>query len=160
MTDGPALAFSACVVADDDRLLLLRRTFSHRVEPGAWTTALDGHPSPGEQPEDAVRRRALRVLGLRLDDVRPLLPADPVRAGATTGASSPPMLVARVRRRVVVPDPTEFDEAEWVGWTDLVRSVREGSLRLADWCTAQVERLDALGLPGTAWAPAPVRRAP
>ncbi len=159
MTDGPPLAFSACVVADDDRLLLMRRAFSQKVEPGVWTTALHGHPSPGELPEDAARRRALRVLGLRLDDVLTVLPAVPPPPALAAGASVTSMLVGRVRQRVVVPDPTQFDEAEWVRWPDLVGSVRDGSLRLADWCTEQVQRLDALGLPGTAWGTGAATRA-
>jgi len=164
---GPALpsqplpAFAACLVSDDDRLLLLRRAFSLRVDPGAWTTVLHGHASAGEQPEDAARRRALRVLGLRLEEVRHVPVPAPGRAGGG-GAAPTCVLVARVRRRVVVPDPTEFDEAEWVGWPDAVRSARDGSLRLAASGADHLERLHAVGPPGSAWTsgPAPARPGP
>jgi isopentenyldiphosphate isomerase len=74
-----------------------------------------------------------------------------------TARSDAAVLVARVRRRVVVPDPTEFDEAEWVEWDGLVSSVRAGTLPLAAWSAQQVELLAALG-PATGWSATPPGR--
>ena len=105
----------------------MRRAFSQKVEPGVWTTALHGHPSPGELPEDAARRRALRVLGLRLDDVLTVLPAVPPPPALAAGASVTSMLVGRVRQRVVVPRPHPVRRG---GVGALARPRRVGARRL------------------------------
>ena len=58
------LAFSCHVVDDDGAILLSRRALTKRSWPGVWTNAFCGHPRPGEDLLDAVRRHGRDELGL------------------------------------------------------------------------------------------------
>ncbi|ROS74425.1 isopentenyl-diphosphate Delta-isomerase [Cellulomonas sp. PhB143] len=62
-------AFSLFAFDDDDRLVLQRRAASKYHSPLVWTNTACGHPFAGEEPADAVRRRAREELGAALTDV-------------------------------------------------------------------------------------------
>lgn len=110
------LAFSCHVYSPAGDLLLTRRALSKPTWPGVWTNSFCGHPGPGERLEDAVRRRALEELGLRLDAVESLLPDFRYRAVDAGGTVENE--VCPVFRAVASgdPDPAPGEVAEWA-WT-------------------------------------------
>src|SRR5690606_14460920 len=80
-TDTPLhLAFSCHLVNEDGRLLLTRRALGKRSWPGVWTNAFCGHPQPGEDMADAIRRHARSELGIDIDELRLELPEFQYRA--------------------------------------------------------------------------------
>lgn len=139
------LAFSCYVVDDDERLLLTRRALDKPTWPGAWTNSFCGHPGRDEPIEAAVHRRAADELGLRLFDVRLLLPTFRYRARMEDGTVENelcPVFVARAENapRAV---PAEVADLAWVDWAGFRDDVAAGRREVAPWCREQVALLPA-----------------
>ena len=153
-TDTPLhLAFSTYVVDDDGRLLLTRRALGKRTFPGVWTNTVCGHTAPAEDLAEAAVRRADQELGLRLEDVRLVLPRFRYRAEMDGVVENEmcPVLVARAGGDHLALDPDEVDDARWESWADLSAAVLDGTRRVSPWCAEQVEQLHALGPDPARW---------
>jgi isopentenyl-diphosphate delta-isomerase len=143
-TDTPLhLAFS-CYVFDGRGAVLLTRRATHKPTwPGVWTNSFCGHPAPGEDMAEALRRRAAQELGVTVQGVRLLLPAFRYRAVMPDGVVENemcPVFVATTSDEVA-PDRDEVDSFEWVDWTTFRSSVLEGSRAVSPWCVWQVQAL-------------------
>ncbi len=139
------LAFSCYVFDTDGRVLVTRRALHKPTWPGVWTNSVCGHPGPGEDLADAVRRRARDELGLALLDVRLALPAFRYRAVMPDGVVENEMCPVFTARSdgSLDPDPAEVDSVEWVPWTDFRAAVLEGRREVSPWCVSQVRDLPA-----------------
>ena len=145
-TDTPLhLAFSCYVLDDAGRLLVTRRAWSKRTWPGAWTNSCCGHPAPGEEVEDAVRRRLRQELGLEVEGLRPVLPDFRYRAVMPDGVVENevcPVFVARCTDPgSVAPDPDEVAEHEWVDWATFRADALAGRRDVSPWCLLQLDVL-------------------
>ena len=140
-------AFSAYLFDDDGRLLLTRRAEDKATFPGLWTNTVCGHPGPGESDEDAIGRRAAFELGLRVEGLRPALPAYryraefrgvvenevcPVYLGRFTGTPS--------------PDPAEVGDWELLGWAAFRRRQEAEGDAWSPWCREQARMIEDAGL--------------
>ena len=144
------LAFS-CYVRDADGAVLVTRRASHKPTwPGAWTNSVCGHPAPGEPLANAVRRRGAQELGLRLDDVRLVLPTFRYRAVMPDGVVENEMcpVFTAVTSDVVRPDPDEVGDHVWIPWAEFRAGVLDGSREVSPWCVDQVR-----SMPEDPWAP-------
>ncbi|GAB4062409.1 isopentenyl-diphosphate Delta-isomerase [Angustibacter speluncae] len=139
------LGMSVFLVDEADRVLLTRRAYRRSTFPGTWSS-VGGHPAPGETLEDAARRRALREAGLRVQDVRVVLPAYRFQARRNGLLENEfcPVVVASVRHQVVTGHPDELDDADWVPWEDLTDRVGGDGPDVTPWCREQVGLLGAL----------------
>jgi isopentenyl-diphosphate delta-isomerase len=145
------LAFSCYVFDDHGAVLVTRRALHKPTWPGAWTNSVCGHPGPGEDLREAVRRRARDELGLDLVDVTLALPAFRYRAVMPDGVVENemcPVFTARTHG-TVAPNPDEVDAAEWVDWAEFCSSVLAGERAVSPWCVDQVQQL--AGGPGLPW---------
>jgi isopentenyl-diphosphate delta-isomerase len=146
------LAFSCYVRDASGAVLVTRRALHKRTWPGAWTNSVCGHPGPGEDLADAVRRRATQELGLRLHDVRLVLPAFRYRAVMPDGVVENEMcpVFAATTTDEVAADADEVDASEWVDWAVFRKGVLDGSRDVSPWCVEQVR-----ALPADPWGDAP-----
>ena len=104
-----------------------------------------GHPGPGEDPIDAVRRRVLAEVGVRAEHIRLLLPGFRYRAVMENGVVENEMCPVFVGdgSGEPRPDPTEVEGLAWVDWADFRASVLAGTRAISPWCRDQVAALPA-----------------
>ncbi len=139
------LAFSCYVLDADGRVLVTQRALSKVTWPGVWTNSVCGHPAPGEDLAEAVRRRAGDELGLEVSDVALVLPRFRYRAVMDNGVVENELCPVYVARAVSggAPDPAEVEATEWVGWETFRDEVLDGRRDVSPWCASQVTELAA-----------------
>jgi isopentenyl-diphosphate Delta-isomerase len=137
------LAFSVYVFDDAGRFLLTQRAIAKSTFGGVWTNSCCGHPAPGEPVADAVVRRTEQELGLKLRDVKLVLPKFRYRAVGDNGLVENemcPVFVAAASGDPD-PDPTEVEAWEWVDWQPFRDDVFSGRRAVSQWCREQVRAL-------------------
>ncbi|MEO5610878.1 MAG: isopentenyl-diphosphate Delta-isomerase [Ornithinibacter sp.] len=141
------LAFSCYLFDPVGRVLVTTRAASKPSFPGVVTNAACGHPKPGEDLADAVRRRVRSELGLEAADLRLVLPNFGYRAtmNGVVEHELCPVFVGWVEDPTLAPDPEEVDAAEWLPWGSFSQEVLNGSRTVSPWCAEQVPQLSALG---------------
>jgi isopentenyl-diphosphate Delta-isomerase len=145
------LAFSCYLFDADGSILITRRALHKATWPGVWTNSCCGHPAPGEQLEDAVRRRVEQELGVRVEGLRLLLPRFRYRAVMDDGVVEHemcPVFVATTGDEVR-PDPAEVEQVRWEPWDGFRAAVLDGSREISPWCREQVAELPADPLAAT-----------
>lgn len=143
------LGFSCYLFDRDGRVLLTRRALGKRTWPGVWSNSFCGHPAPGEEVGDAVRRRAQQELGVAIDAPTCVLPDFRYRAVAADGTVENeicPVFVARCDN-ALAPDPSEVMEWMWVSWEQL-RSAVGLPWAISPWAMEQIPLLDATNFSG------------
>lgn len=141
------LAFSCYGFDDDGRVLVTRRSAAKRVFPLVWTGTCCGHPAPGEDPADAVRRRLADELGVGARDLVLALPDFAYRAsdGGPDGGIEEhelcPVYLCTLDGEPR-PRPDEVAACEWWSWARLVDEAAAGLL--SPWAALQVPLLVGL----------------
>ena len=147
------LAFSCYVLDRKGRLLVTTRASSKPSFPGVVTNTVCGHPRPGEDLAEAVRRRARTELGVDVRDLRLVLPDFRYRAqmNGIVEHERCPVFVGFAADDGLAPDPTEVDDATWVPWEQFSAEVLDGRRAVSPWCAEQVPLLSALGADPYTW---------
>lgn len=138
------LAFSCYLIDARGRVLLTRRSLGKRSWPGVWTNSFCGHPRPGEDLVDAVRRHGRGELGLEPQDVTPVLPDFAYRAVDASGVVENevcPVFAARTAEDPR-PHPDEVAQTQWVELDELRQTVRTAPWALSPWLVEQVTALE------------------
>jgi len=141
------LAFSCYVLDPAGRLLLTRRALTKRTWPGVWTNSFCGHPQPGEEMADAVRRHGLHELGLRVDELRLPLPDYRYRAVDASGIVENEICPVHVTvlDQDPVANPGEVSEWEWVEPAAVAEAVALAPFAFSPWLVEQLPLLRRLG---------------
>lgn len=138
------LAFSCYGFDPAGRLLVTRRAFDKPTFGGVLTNTCCGHPAPGEDPADAVRRRLRHELGLDVIDLRLLLPDFSYRASA--GGIEEHELCPVYAGTLVgtpAPRPDEVAEVVWWTWSEFRAAAADPASGLSPWARLQAPLLDA-----------------
>jgi isopentenyl-diphosphate delta-isomerase len=147
-TDTPLhLAFSCYLLDPGGRVLLTRRAVGKRTWPGVWTNSFCGHPRPGEDAAEAVRRRAQEELGTTLQDLRCMLPDFRYRAVDPRGVVENELcpVYAATFDGYLSPAPEEVEDLRWVTQDELARAVDAAPWALSPWLVSQLAALRAAG---------------
>jgi len=139
------LAFSCHLFDGDGRILVTRRAISKLTWPGVWTNSFCGHPAPGEDMEDAVRRRAEQELGATIENLTVALPDFRYRAVDAAGIVEYeicPVYTATVSGDLA-PAASEVAEWEWVDVRTLLAAVEATPWAFSPWLTLQLPALYA-----------------
>lgn len=137
------LAFSCHVVDDEGQVLVTRRALTKRTWPGVWTNSFCGHPRPGEDPLDAVRRHARHELYLEIRDVELVLADFRYRAIDASGVVEHeicPVYIARAASEPVL-NPDEAMDAQWIDPRVLGASLSATPWAFSPWFVLQAERM-------------------
>ena len=141
------LAFSCYVFDRAGSLLVTRRAAGKTTWPGVWTNSFCGHPGPGEDTADAVRRRAARELGLEVVSLAPVLPQFRYRATDASGIVENE--ICPVFRATVDADPQPADdevaEWQWVEPERLRAAVEAAPYAFSPWLVLQLAEWDDFG---------------
>ena len=140
------LAFSLYGFDVAGRLLVTRRARDKATFPGVVTNTCCGHPAPGEDPADAVRRRVRHELGLDVTDLRLVLPDFSYRASAG-GIEEHELCPVFVGTLVgePAPRPDEVDSCAWWAWPDFVVAAADPASEVSPWARLQAPLLARRG---------------
>lgn len=139
------LAFSCYVFNRRGQVLITRRALSKITWPGVWTNSLCGHPLPGEDPDEAVRRRAQLELGLDLDDLEVVVPQFRYRATDASGIVENELcpVYRATTLTAPLPNPDEVMEFTWADPTALRRAVEDAPWAFSPWMVLQLREWNA-----------------
>ena len=141
------LAFSCYAFDSEGRMLLTRRSLHKRTWPGVWTNTCCGHPAPGENPEDAIRRRMRHELGVEAETLRLVLPDFRYRAVAPDGIVENevcPVYFAQLGSDPR-PAPDEVMQWRWIEFADFLHAADTVPFVLSPWSVLQARALRGVG---------------
>ncbi len=141
------LGFSCYVLDAAGRVLVTQRAATKRSFARVWTNTVCGHPGPGEEPADAVSRRARYELGLQVCEVQLALPDFRYRAEQDGVVENEwcPVFLARTTGQPT-PEPSEVDAYRWTSWEQLLADVDRDPGPWSPWCLDQIRLLEHGGL--------------
>ena len=146
------LAFSLHLFAPDGRVLITRRALSKATWPGVWTNSCCGHPGVDEALPDAIERRLVQELGVRVEDLTCVLPDFAYTATDASGIQENEICPVYAGRWSDPTLPLRVNNAEvmdwvWMRWTDLVTAVTATPFAFSPWAVEQVQQLPSSPCP-------------
>lgn len=139
------LAFSCYLFNPQGLLLVTRRALGKAAWPGVWTNSFCGHPGPGEDPVDALARRAGQELGVGVDAPRRVLPDFRYRAVDAAGIVEHEICPVFCATADGDPAPSAEEVAEWrwVAPEQLAAAVAAAPWAFSPWLGLQLPQLQA-----------------
>ncbi len=137
------LAFSCYGFDSKGRLLVTQRAAGKRTFPLVWTNTCCGHPGPGESPAAAAARRLSFELGLKVRQMRMVLPNFSYRAsdGQVEENELCPVLVCVIDGEPT-PAPDEVEATAWWSWDEFLAAAADPDSGLSPWARLQAPLLD------------------
>jgi isopentenyl-diphosphate delta-isomerase len=137
------LAFSCYVFDQSGRVLLTRRALGKATWPGVWTNSFCGHPAPGEDIMDAIRRRGQWELGIDVSGVERRLPDFRYRATDMNGIVENELcpVFTAVTDGAITPRQSEVCEYRWVSLPSLLIAAEAAPWAFSPWMVLQLKEL-------------------
>lgn len=137
------LAFSCYVFDQSGRVLVTRRALGKATWPGVWTNSFCGHPAPGEDMMDAIRRRGQWELGIDVSGVERRLPDFRYRATDMNGIVENELcpVFTAVTDDAITPRQSEVCEYRWVSLPSLLTAAEAAPWAFSPWMVLQLKEL-------------------
>ncbi|MFJ5956148.1 isopentenyl-diphosphate Delta-isomerase [Paenarthrobacter sp. NPDC092416] len=137
------LAFSCYLLNESGEVLITRRSPEKKTWPGVWTNSFCGHPTPGEDPLDAVIRRAHFELGTDIKAIEEVLPEFRYRAVDPAGVVENEVCPVYVARSAgpLTPNPAEVADWAWVSPAMLGEALEHTPAAFSPWLQLQFRQL-------------------
>ena len=119
------LAFSCYVFNEQGKLLVTQRALGKKVWPGVWTNSVCGHPAPGEEMTQAIKRRLKDELGMTAKDFELVLPDYRYKTPPFKGIIENeicPVYFAKTTAEPK-PNPEEVADYKWLTWAEWVKEL-------------------------------------
>jgi isopentenyl-diphosphate delta-isomerase len=144
-TDSTPLhrGFSVFLLNSKKQILLTKRAMNKKTFPGVWSNTVCGHPTPGEESNDAAKRRLKEELGLvvfEVDEVAPYRYRFSDANGIVENEICP-VFVAR-SDAYPRPNPREVESWKWVLWSAFLQEVRAFPSKYSPWSGEEAELVD------------------
>lgn len=137
-------AFSCYIFNDKGEFLVTQRALSKKVWPGVWTNSVCGHPAPGESRENAIIRRTEYELGMKITDIKVLLPHYMYKTPPYNGIIENeycPVFFARASS-LPHPNPEEVEAFKWLTWEEYIDEAESDTADVWSWwCKDQLKQL-------------------
>ena len=132
-------AFSFFLFNSKGELLLQQRSSRKKTWPLVWSNSCCGHPLPGEERKDAVKRRLKDELGLTGIEAEEAAPYRYcfTRDGVMENEICPIFIGFSDQEPVL--NPEEVEAVRWVPWQSFLAEIRNKPGRYSPWCEEQVE---------------------
>jgi isopentenyl-diphosphate delta-isomerase len=142
------LAFSCYIFRRADfKFLMTQRALSKKVWPGVWTNSVCGHPAPGEDMYDAIRRRTQQELGLtNLEEIQVVLPSYSYTTPPYNGIIENefcPVFIAYAADEPK-PNPDEVETYQWLDWPAYIQKLEITPDQMSYWAKDQYKQLKTL----------------
>jgi isopentenyl-diphosphate delta-isomerase len=137
-------AFSCYIFNDKGQFLVTQRAHSKKVWPDVWTNSVCGHPAPGESREAALVRRTAYELGMKVKEIKVILPKYIYKTPPYNGIIEHefcPVYVA-IADSDVQPNPEEVEAYKWLDWKEYVAKAEADTVdEWSWWCKDQLKQL-------------------
>lgn len=138
------LAFSVYIFNQAGEVLVTQRARHKKVWPGVWTNSCCGHPFPNEDMTTAIQRRVQYELGLKVSDIRVVLPDYRYKTPPFNGIIENevcPVFFARTHKEPT-PNPDEVEAYKWLGWDSFyTQASKDTDNSWSWWCKDQLKQL-------------------
>ncbi len=122
-------AFSCYIFNEEGKFLVTQRADSKKVWPGVWTNSCCGHPAPDESREDAINRRVQYELGMKVKNIRQIIPDYIYKTPPYNGIIEHeycPVYVA-IADSDIEPNPDEVMDHAWMDWSEYMQRLESDS---------------------------------
>lgn len=138
------LAFSVYIFNEKGEVLVTQRALSKKVWPGVWTNSCCGHPMPDESFEAAIQRRVSYELGMRVKNLRCVLPDYRYKTPPFKGVIEHevcPVYFATTTSPVK-PNHAEVENFKWLSWEEFLSQTHdEAGEQWSWWCKDQLTQI-------------------
>ncbi len=135
--------FSLFLFNSKGELLLQQRSHKKKTWPLIWSNSVCGHPMLNESNENAAKRRLDYELGLKINNVKMILPDFSYKTELNGIVENElcPVMVAFTDEKPK-PNNNEVEDIKWINWQEFVTDVKNNPGKYSKWSEEETKLLE------------------